>query len=170
MLQWSCLGLSFFNKLRGVYHLCAVKPRQTLLHVRITKQRYDKIWNSAPICLSQNMVVSKEATRQKSFLAFSTSWKLAVDGKLLLRFHDAASVGCERHALQPLAMAVVGANVFRTFARTRVCGTIWFCLVFSNKFNIMSTLSVHQSLTLPQKRDSREGWCWCKNGVSMRMW
>ena len=45
-----------------------------------------------------------------------------------------------------------------------------FCLVFSRELNITSTLSVHQSLTLPQKRDSREGWCWCKNGVSMRMW
>ena len=29
----------------------------------------------------------------------------------------------------------------------------------------MSTLSVHQSLTLPQKIDSREGWFRCKRGV-----
>ena len=29
----------------------------------------------------------------------------------------------------------------------------------------MSALSVHQSLTLPQKIDSREGWFWCKRGV-----
>jgi len=42
---------------------------------------------------------------------------LAVDGKLLLRFYEAASVGCEQHALQPLALAVVGVNVFHTFAR-----------------------------------------------------
>ena len=32
-----------------------------------------------------------------------------------------------------------------------------FCLFFSKKFNIMSALFVHQSLTLPQKIDSREG-------------
>ena len=29
----------------------------------------------------------------------------------------------------------------------------------------MSTLFVHQSPTLPQKIDSREGWFWCKKGV-----
>jgi len=28
----------------------------------------------------------------------------------------------------------------------------------------MSALSVHQSLTLPQKIDSREGWFQCKKG------
>ena len=121
------------------------------------------------VCL-KTWLFLKEATRQKSFLAFSTSWKLAVDGKLLLRFHDAASVGCEQHALQPLALAVVGVCSLRAVAHERACGTTWFCLVFSKKFNIMSALFVHQSPTLPQKRDSREGWCWCKNGVSMRMW
>ena len=40
-----------------------------------------------------------------------------------------------------------------------------FCLVFSKKFNIMSALSAHQSPTLPQKIDSREGLFWCKKGV-----
>ena len=39
-----------------------------------------------------------------------------------------------------------------------------FCLVFSHKFNIMSGLFIHQSLTLPQKIDSREGLFWCKKG------
>jgi len=29
----------------------------------------------------------------------------------------------------------------------------------------MNALSVHQSLTLPQKNDSREGWFRCKRGV-----
>ena len=41
-----------------------------------------------------------------------------------------------------------------------------FCLVFSQKFNIMSALSGHQLPTLPQKIDSREGWFWCKKGVA----
>ncbi len=38
----------------------------------------------------------------------------------------------------------------------------WFCLVFSKKFNTISVLSVHQSLTLSQKIDSRGGLFWCK--------
>ena len=41
-----------------------------------------------------------------------------------------------------------------------------FCLVFSHKFNIMSSLFVHQSLTLPQKIDSRGGLFWCKKGAA----
>ena len=41
-----------------------------------------------------------------------------------------------------------------------------FCLVFSRKFNIMSGLFVHQSLTLPQKIDSRGGLFWCKTRVA----
>ena len=32
-----------------------------------------------------------------------------------------------------------------------------FCLVFSNKFNTITALSINQSPTLPQKIDSREG-------------
>ncbi len=42
----------------------------------------------------------------------------------------------------------------------------FFCLVFSHKFNIMSGLFIHQSLTLPQKIDSREGLFWCKKGLA----
>ena len=34
----------------------------------------------------------------------------------------------------------------------------FFCLVFGRIFNIMSALFFHQSPTLPQKIDSREGW------------
>ena len=41
-----------------------------------------------------------------------------------------------------------------------------FCLVFSHKFNIVSGLFVHQSLTLPQKIDSRGGLFWCKTRVA----
>ena len=33
----------------------------------------------------------------------------------------------------------------------------------------MSALSVHQSSTLPQKIDSREGWFWCKMGIAVHM-
>ena len=43
---------------------------------------------------------------------------------------------------------------------------IAFCLVFSKDFNIMSALFVHQSPTLSQKIDSREGLFWCKIGLT----
>ena len=41
-----------------------------------------------------------------------------------------------------------------------------FCLFFSKKFNTKSALFIHQPLTSPQKIDSREGWFWCKKGVT----
>ena len=47
-----------------------------------------------------------------------------------------------------------------------IYGTIAFCLVFSKEFNILSTLSAHQSPTLPQKIDSRGGLFWCKLGLA----
>ena len=50
--------------------------------------------------------------------------KLVVNGRLLLRFHDAASVGRARHALQPLALAVVSARAFRAVDHAHVCGII----------------------------------------------
>ena len=56
-----------------------------------------------------------------------------------------------------LRRLIVSIRVFSAVAHARVYSII-FCLVFSKKFNIMSALSAHQSLTLPQKIDSREGW------------
>ena len=50
-----------------------------------------------------------------------------------------------------------------------VYDTIAFCLVFSNKFNIISALSAHQSPTLPQKIDSRGGLFRCKEGVHVHV-
>ena len=35
-----------------------------------------------------------------------------VNGRLLLRFHDAVFVAREQHALQPLAQAIVSVHVF----------------------------------------------------------
>ena len=58
---------------------------------------------------------------------------------------------------QLLALAVVSVRAFRTVTHEFVYGTIAFCLVFSEYFNILSAHFVHQSLTLPQKIDSREG-------------
>jgi len=83
----------------------------------------------------------------------------SANARLLPRLPDAASVGCELHARQPLALAVVNIRTSRLrflSARTRFN---LLCLIFSKDFNIMSALFVHQSFTLPQKIDSREGCC-----------
>ena len=84
------------------------------------------------------------------------------------------------YVLQPFALAVVSVRIFSAAAYTRdewnkykrvvsvrvfravaICvhtTELLFCLVFSKNFNIKNDLFVHQSPTLPQKSDSREGW------------
>lgn len=55
--------------------------------------------------------------------------KPTVDGRLLLRFHDAASVGRGLHALQPLALAIVSVRTLGVDARARVRSIsifVWF--------------------------------------------
>ena len=42
-----------------------------------------------------------------------------------------------------------------------------FCNLFSEDFNIMSARFIHQSFTLPQKNDSREGFVLMQIGVSL---
>ena len=83
--------------------------------------------------------------------------KTACRWPITSRFHDVVAVVREQHALQPLALAAASACVFLAVAHPRVFTESLFCLVFSKKFNIISALFVHQSLTLPQKTDSREG-------------
>ena len=117
-----------------------------------------------PICLRQNVAMIQKSDWGELFSGISTSWKLLVCGQLLLPSHDAVAVVCEQHALQPLAQAVVSVCVFLAVAHSRVFTASLFCLVFSKEFNIISTLFVHQSLTLPQKIDSRGGLFWCKKG------
>ena len=68
-------------------------------------------------------------------------------------------------ALQPVALAFASGRAAREIC-PRVCiGHNFFCLVFSNNFNILSALSAHQLPTLPQKIDSHDGLLWCKKGV-----
>jgi len=57
-------------------------------------------------------------------------------------------------------------HAFRAVINAVCTPKSFFCLVFSNKFNIMSALFVHQSLTLPQKNDSREGLFWYEMGLA----
>ena len=68
-----------------------------------------------------------------------------------------------QHALQPFAQADSKHTRFQCCCPCAcIQHFLFFCLVFSRKFNIVSALSAHQSLTLPQKINSREGWFWCK--------
>ena len=106
----------------------------------------------------------KKMIGRKLFNAVFTSRKPLVDGLLRLRFHDVVAVVREQHVLQPLALAAASVCVFLAVAHPRVFTESLFCLVFSKKFNIISALFVHQSLTLPQKIDSREGLFRCKKG------
>ena len=117
------------------------------------------------ICLCQNVVMPQKVTWRKLFNVFSTSWKLVADGRLFLCLHDAVSVSRGQYALQLLTLAVVSERAFRRRCHACLYGTIAFCPVFSKNFNIMSTLFVHQPLTLSQKIDSREGSFWCKKGL-----
>ena len=69
-----------------------------------------------PICLWQNVAMAQNMIGQKLFNAVSTSRKLLVDGRLLLRLHHAVFVVREQHALQPLALAAASVCVFRAVA------------------------------------------------------
>ena len=65
---------------------------------------------------------------------------------------------------QSLVLVVVSLPAFRFRCLCACTQPNLFCLVFGVKFNIFSALFVHQSFTLPQKNDSREGLFWCKKG------
>jgi len=93
----------------------------------------------------------------KLFYAVSINRKPLVDATLFLIFQDAVLVAREQRALQLLALVVASLHAFRAVAHSRVLAAHLFCMVFGQKFNIMSALSAQQSLTLPQKIDSREG-------------
>ena len=111
-----------------------------------------------PICVWKTWLCIKQRPGGSHPIRSLQARKLAANGRLLLHFHDAASVGRGLHALQPLALAIVSVRALGVVEHARVRSAIVFCLVFGKKFNIMSAIFVHQSLTLPQKNDSREGW------------
>ena len=101
--------------------------------------------------------MTKKMSGWKLFNAVSTSRKLPVNGRLLLPFHDAVLVVHGQHGLQPLALAVASLHFFSFVAHSRLFTVNLFCLVFDNKFNIMTALFVNQSSSVPQKIDSRGG-------------
>ena len=130
--------------------------------MRNTEQRYGKSENSALFVRRKTWLCLKKVAWGKPFDALYIGWNPSANARLLLRLPDAASVGCELHARQPLALAVVNIRACRRrflFACTR---HNLLCLVFGKKFNTMSALFAHQPFILSQKIDSREGCCWCK--------
>ena len=48
----------------------------------------------------------------------------------ILRLHDAVAVGREQHALQPLALAVVGVRAFRAISQADVYGVAAFVVIY----------------------------------------
>ena len=118
-------------------------------------------------CLSvaKRGYASKRWHGGKPFDVFYIGRNPSANARLLPRLPDAASVGCELHVRQPLALSFVNIRAFRLrFLSARTRHNL-ICLVFGKKFNIISALFDHQTPTLPQKIDSREGCCWCKKGL-----
>ena len=129
-----------------------------------TKIRYNL--KSRPICLWQKVVMSQTTTERKTFNALLYKLKTSCQWRATCTFPWYCLRWCVQHALQPFALAVV--SVRAVCGRCpRACNQYNpFCLVFGIKFNIKSALFLHQSPTLPQKIDSREGWFWCKKGLA----
>ena len=133
--------------------------------MRNTEQRYGKSENSALFVRRKTWLCLKKVAWGKPFDVLYIGRNPSANARLLLRLPDTASVGCELHARQPLALAVVNIRAFRLrFLSARTRHNLR-CLIFSKNFNIMSALFAHQPFILSQKIDSREGCCWCKKGL-----
>ena len=117
------------------------------------------------ICLWQNVVMPQKTTRRKSFNAFPTSQKTNSRWQITSAFPWC----CLRWPWAACPATPCAGGCKRTCIRCRWARACTqynrFCLVFGKNFNIMSALFVHQSLTLPQKIDSHEGWFWGKKWV-----
>ena len=117
------------------------------------------------ICLWLNVVMPQKTTRRKSFNAFPTSQKTDCRWQITSAFPWC----CLRWPWAACPATPRAGGCKRTCIRCRWARACTqrncFCLVFGKKFNIMSTIFVHQSPTLSQKIDSREGLFWCKKGA-----
>ena len=90
------------------------------------------------------MATSKKVFGRTLFNTVSTSRKPLVNGRLLLRFLEAVAVVRVQHALQPLALVVASLHIFCAVDHSHMFTANLFCLVFSNKFNIMSAFFARQ--------------------------
>ena len=156
-----CFTIVFPQTERGLC-LSAVKPRLTS-HA-CTKCQTRARWNLkfCTICMWQNMAMTKKwsggsysmrSPQAENHLAKANYFCVC----MMLFSLPMCSIPCNRShwALQAHRFSVPLAP----------CACLQhnrFCLVFSKDFNIMSGLSIHQPLTVPQKIDSREGLFHCK--------
>ena len=136
-------------------------------------QNQDKHFLSCTKCLTKirNIWNSVPFVWWKSFNTFSTSQKTGCQWLIT----SALPWCCCRWLLAACPAILRAGGCKRTCFPCRCpCAYIrhnrFFCLVFSRKFNIITALSAHQSLTLPQKNDSREGLFWCNERVVCACW
>ena len=120
---------------------------------------------SHPIRLCQNMAVAKRGDPAQVIqsIRYKLKDQLPTPSQLCLSTMP-------RHKPWAASSATARAGwskrtCFPRHCHARLYGKTTFCPFFSNKFNIMSALFVHQPLTLPQKIDSREGLFWWKKGL-----
>ena len=81
--------------------------------MRNTEQRYGKFETSALFVCRKTWLRLKKVAWGKSFDVRYIGRNPSADAQLLLRLPDAASVDCELHVRQPLALAVVKTRAFR---------------------------------------------------------
>ena len=81
--------------------------------MRNTEQRYGKFEISALFVRRKTWLRLKKVAWGKPFDVRYIGRNPSADAQLLLRLHDAASVDCELHARQPLALAVVNIRACR---------------------------------------------------------
>ncbi len=81
--------------------------------MRNTEQRYGKFETSALFACRKTWLRLKKVAWGKPFDVLNIGRNPSANARLLPRLPDAASVGCELHVRQPLALAVVNIRAFR---------------------------------------------------------
>ena len=143
----------------------SVKPRQTPRSCTKFRTKTRQNPRVGSVCWWQNVAMPQKAIRRQLFKSVSTRLKTACQWQM-----SSAFAWCRFRwpwAACPTT-ARAGGSKRTCFPSCCPCPRTrhnCFCPVFSCKFNIITALSVHQSPTLPQKIDSREGLFWCKKGL-----
>ena len=129
-------------------------------------EKYDEISNSASfVCAETWSPLKKWSGGSYSMLSPQTENRLSMAAYLCVYMMLLALYTCSMTCNRPHWPSQV--YMFSMpWPCVHIRCTRFFCLYFSHNFNIMSAIFVHQSPTLPQKIDSREGLFWCKIGVT----
>ena len=139
MVLW--IGWSLFS-------LCGKTKINILLMHKVLDEDTIKTWNIAPNCLWQNVFVFQKATWRKLFHAFSTSWKPGCQWQITSAFPWCRLGWSWATSPHNRSRWPLQAYMFSVSLPTRAClRHNSFCIVFSNRFNIMSAfLSTNRSL------------------------